>query len=173
MSKEFKRCPRCNFKTPSSMATCGNCGLNFNKFNNATNKEAKSAFRMGEKERVLYTKQVPSDVKKWKVLLMSIFGGWFGLHYFNLGRLWRGLLQIVGFVLAFVYTHFAVSQNIRTGYLGALILVCGFIWAASVIIWISDIFAIIFNRFKYPVSLPYSTKVEKSDDVKLHNDKNQ
>jgi len=50
--KEFKRCPRCNFKTPINMSRCGNCGLDYNKFNKATNTEAKSAFRMGEKERV-------------------------------------------------------------------------------------------------------------------------
>lgn len=156
MSKDFKRCPRCNFKTPYNMGRCGNCGLNYIKFQDATNKEAKSAFRMGEKERVLYTKTRPNDVKKWVMILTSILGGWFGLHYFIVGRTWRGWFQVLGFAFAFVYTFCAVEQNIRTGYLGALLLLCGFIWAASVVIWLTDIIGIIFNRFKYPVSLPYS-----------------
>lgn len=163
--KDFKRCPRCNFKTPNNMGRCGNCGLNFIKFEDATNAEAKSAFRMGEKERVLHTKQIPSDVSKWKILSMCIFGGWFGLHYFNLGKLWRGLFQILGVVLALIYIYCAGKLNIRTGYLGNLILVCGFIWVASFIIWITDIVSIIFNRFKYPVSLPYSNNTNKMENV--------
>lgn len=164
MNKEFKRCPRCNFKTYSDMARCGNCGLNFEKFNSATNAEAKSAFRMGEKERVLYTKKVPSDVNKWKLLILCILGGWFGLHYFKIGRIFKGWFQVAGFMLAFVYSFCAVQQNIRTGYLGALILICGIIWLSSFVIWLTDTVSIIFNRFKYPVSLPYSdSKLKKGE----------
>lgn len=163
MSKEFKRCPRCNFKTPNDLARCGDCGLNFIKFNDATNAEAKSAFRMGEKERVLHSRHIPSDVNKITILLQCIFGGWFGLHYFSLGKKWRGIFQILGLVFAFVYTFAAVKHNIRSGYLGNLVLVCGIIWATSFIIWLFDILSIIFNRFKYPVSLPYSSKVEKGE----------
>lgn len=165
--KEFKRCPRCNFKTPNNMARCGNCGLNFEKFNNATNAEAKSAFRMGEKERVLHTTKVPSDINKWKFLLVCIFGGWFGLHFFKLGKKWRGLFQILGLLGAFIYSYFIIKFNLRTGYAGNLVLVCGIIWVASFIIWLSNILSIIFNRFKYPVSLPYSNKVETIENVKL------
>ena len=31
-TKEFKRCPRCNNKSPINVAKCGNCGLNYDKF---------------------------------------------------------------------------------------------------------------------------------------------
>lgn len=168
--KEFKRCPRCNFKTPNDMARCGNCGLNFEKFNTATNAEAKSAFRIGEKERVLHTTKVPSDINKWKFLLLCILGGWFGLHFFKLGKKWRGLFQILGLLGAFIYSYFIIKFNLRTGYAGNLILICGIIWVVSFIIWLSNIISIIFNRFKYPVSLPYSNKVETIENIKLHKD---
>ena len=158
MSKDFKRCPRCNFKSPIAMKKCGGCGLDYDKFASATNAEAKSAFRMGEKERVLHTKHIPNDVKKTDILFKCIFGGWFGLHYFSLGKLYRGIFQIIGLILSSVYTYFAVQLDIRTGYIGNLLLFCGIIWVASFIIWIIDIFSIIFNKFKYPVSLPYSNK---------------
>ena len=118
---------------------------------------------MGEKERVLHTRIVPSDVNKWKLFIKSLLGGWFGLHYFSLGKIWRGLFQVVGVIFAFVYVYCAVTLNIRTGYLGNLILVCGIIWASSFIIWFADSLAIIFNRFKYPVSLPYSNNDEKGE----------
>jgi len=153
--KDFKRCPRCNFKTPASIKRCGNCGLDYNKFNSATNTEAKSAFRMNEKERILYSKQVPSDVNKTKILLMCIFGGWFGLHYFKIGRIWRGIIQALGVVFGFVYTFFAVERGVTTGYLGLMFLLLGFVWAYTFVSWIIDIVSIVFNKFKYPVSLPY------------------
>ena len=168
--KEFKRCPRCNFKTLNSMARCGNCGLNFEKFNTATNAEAKSAFRMGEKERVLHTRKVPSDINKWKFWLICLFGGWFGLHYFNTGKKWRGAFQILGLTCAFVYSFFIIKFNLRTGYAGNFVLMCGIIWVASFIIWLSDIVSIPLNKFKYPVSLPYSNKVETIENVTLHKD---
>lgn len=159
--KEFKRCPRCNFKMNIALRKCGNCGLNYDKFEKATNTEAKSAFRMGEKERVLHTRFCPSDISKPIILSKCIFGGWFGLHYFDLGKKWKGLFQVLGLILAAVYAYCAGTLNIRSGYLGNLILVCGIIWMASFIIWMSDIFSIIFNKFKYPVSLPYSDTLEK------------
>ena len=170
--KEFKRCPRCNFKTPKDIARCGNCGLNFIKFENATNSEAKTAFRLGEKERVLHSKKIPSDINKWQIFLMSLFGGLFGLHYFKVGKIWRGLFQVLGFVSAFIYACLAIKFNIRVGYLGNLIFVIGLIWLSSFIIWWADTFSILFNRFKYPVSLPYSNKIESIEDVKLHKENN-
>ena len=156
MSKEFKRCPRCNTKTPIQLKNCGGCGLNYDKFNSATNTEAKSAFRMGEKDRVIYTKTLPSDVNKVKMFIQCLLGGWFGLHYFKIGRIWRGLIQILGAIFAFIYSYSAVVLGIASGYLGYLILICGFVWVYTFITWLSDSFAILFNKFKYPVSLPYS-----------------
>ena len=161
MSKEFKKCPRCNYKTPINMPKCGNCGLNYSKFESATNSEAKSAFRMGEPERVLYTKQRPEDVGKIGMLMKCIFGGWFGLHYFSIGRKWRGLFQLLGLMCCIIYSTSVLHIGGLTGYLGALLLFVGIIWFASFTIWITDIVYIIFNKFKYPVSLPYSSKAEK------------
>ena len=163
MSKEFKKCPRCNSKVHVDFGRCGNCGLNFIKFNSATAEEAKSAFRMGEKERVLYTKQVPSDINRLSFFITCLLGGWFGLHYFKLGKLWRGLFQLIGFGLGILYSYFTVKYNIRFGYLANLLLVGGIIWASSVIIWMMDTVRIVFKRFKYPVSLPYSDQTVKTD----------
>ena len=166
MSKEFKRCPRCNTKTYIQLKKCGGCGLNFDKFNSATNTEAKSAFRMGEKKRVLYTKKVPSDVSKVKLFFKALLGGWFGLHFFAIGRVWRGLFQILGSIFAFVYSYCYTMLGITSGYLGYLVLMLGFIWVYTFITWLSDTFAILFNKFKYPVSLPYSNVIDAKSSNK-------
>lgn len=33
-----------------------------------------------------------SDKKKWTAFFLCLFGGFFGLHYFYVGRTWKGLL---------------------------------------------------------------------------------
>ena len=145
--KEFKKCPRCNNKVPTDFARCGNCGLNFMKFDSATNKEAKSAFRMGEKERILTTRHIPSDVNKFSTLMQCIFGGWFGLHYFAVGRLWRALYQLISFLLGMVYCFVVIKFNIYSGWLYNILLIGGIAWAISVIIWMWDILSILFKRY--------------------------
>lgn len=161
--KSFKKCPRCNKLVAYSLIRCGTCGLNFNKFNSATNSEAKSAFRMGEKERVLYTKQVPSDVDKLQMVVKAIFGGWFGLHDFSVGKLFRGLFQVVGVLLGAVYIVYRFNNPLNTTPIGYLATFLGIIWAFSIVIWAVDTLAIIFNRYKYPVSLPYKNSRKKGE----------
>lgn len=172
MSKEFKHCPRCNTKTPINFSKCGVCGLNYDKFASATNAEAKSAFRMGEKERVLYSKSVPSDINKKNMFIKCLLGGWFGLHYFSIGRIWRGLIQIIGTIFAYVYSYGTTVYNITSGYLGYLLIVLGLIWVYTFITWLSDSVSILFNKFKYPVSLPYSNQnIKQAKQVNNHDSK--
>lgn len=152
--KSFKRCPRCNKLVAYGFNRCGDCGLSFDKFNSATNAEAKSAFRMGEKERVLYSK-CPPDVDKSKMIISAILGGWFGLHDFLVGRLFRGLYQVIAFIFGIIYIVYAYKHPITYTPLGYLMTALGIIWAIGVVIWFVDTLAIIFNKYKYPVSLPY------------------
>ena len=44
---------------PNEMVICPSCQLNFNKFNGATNAEAKVAMRKGEKDNVLMRTGLP------------------------------------------------------------------------------------------------------------------
>lgn len=162
MSKSFKRCPRCNNKTPIHMPKCGVCSLNFERFNSATNAEAKSAFRMGEPERVLYTTQPPSDINKINVLLKCIFGGWFGLHHFAVGRYKLGGFYLVAFAMCVTYLTLALTTTL-SGLIFDIAFVCGVVWAISFILWLADIVKILCNWYKYPVSLPYSNQVVKGD----------
>ncbi|MFQ6773320.1 MAG: TM2 domain-containing protein [Clostridia bacterium] len=156
MKKEklTKKCPRCNMLLNIGAPSCPDCGLNFAKFANATNAEAKRAMRKGEKERVLNTSQRPSDVSKTKLLLSCIFGGLFGVHEFMLGRWLRGLFYCITTMLAFVLAWLQMYDftSVAFEYITEIVYL---VWVVILVIWIDSIFKIIFNKYKIPVSLPY------------------
>lgn len=148
-----KRCPRCNTKVPVGTGVCPDCRLNFQKFESATNEEAKNAIRQGEKERVLMRKGCPSDVKKFKLLLMALFLGFTGAHYYYVGRYKMGIFCttffIIGIVNAVVRTFVNISPSGDLWQIFTL-LVLG--WGAVLVIWIIDLAKICLNKFKIPVS---------------------
>ncbi len=149
-----KKCPRCETKSPIAIVVCPNCQLNFQKFDMATNKEAKEAYRAGDRDQVLFRKGCPVDVSKIKLLLMCIFLGFLGGHYYYVGRYKKGIFFtaffFVGVINAVVNSVLKVSP---TGDLWQVFTLLVLIWGIVLFMWIVDIANILFNRFKVPVSL--------------------
>ena len=154
-TRKNKRCPRCNFKVPSELAVCPKCQLNYQKFNLATNAEAKMAIRAGETDRVLYRKGYPSDVKKITLILLTIFLGFTGAHYYYVGRkgwgIFFSIFFVVGLINAFISVYFKTAP---TGDLFQIFYLLVLVWGLVIFFWIIDIFKVCFNTFKIPVSLP-------------------
>lgn len=148
-----KRCPRCNEKLPVEMVVCSNCQLNFQKFENATNKEAKEAIRQGEKDRVLLRKGRPNDVKFVSLLLLTIFLGFTGAHYYYVGRYKMGMFFSiffgVGIINAIINTMLKVMPTSDLYQLFTLLVL---VWGAVLVLWIIDIAKVCLNKFKIPVS---------------------
>lgn len=151
-----KRCPRCNTKMPNEMLICPSCQLNFNKFNGATNAEAKAAMRKGEKHNVLMRKGLPSDVSKIKLLLITIFLGFTGAHYYYVGRNKMGLFFSifcgVGLINSIIT---ALIETTPSGDLYQIFSLLTLVWGMVGIIWIVDIAKVCLNKFKVPVSRTY------------------
>ncbi len=147
-----KRCPRCNTKQPITMAICPKCQLNFQKFNEATNKEAKNKIHAGESEQVLLRKGRPSDIKFSSLLLITIFLGFLGGHYYYVGRYKMGAFCSVFFLIGAVNAIINIL-NLSVG--GDLWEIFAFLvlgWGVVLFIWIFDIANVLLNRFKIPVS---------------------
>ncbi len=148
-----KRCPRCNHKMPIEIVVCPNCQLNFNKFESATNSEAKEAIRMGEGERVVMRKGRPIDVKFVPLLLITILLGFTGAHYYYVGRYKMGafysIFCAVGFVNAIITTLLDVTPK---GDLYQIFTLLVLIWGIVIMLWIVDIAKVCLNKFKIPVS---------------------
>lgn len=145
-----KRCPRCQKKMPKELNMCPTCRLNFDKFNTATNAEAKQALQQGETHKVLMRTGFPADVKKWKLLLLTIFLGFLGVHYYYVGRKKLGLFCTVSFfvgVLNAALQHFTTAKND----LIEIVTFLGLLWGVVLILWVVDIAKVCCNRFKIPV----------------------
>lgn len=82
------QCPECGKEISSNAESCPNCGTPLKK-------------GKVKKPTVSTYATVTSNKKRKTALLMCIFGGWFGLHQYYVGRIGRGLLYTftVGFFL--------------------------------------------------------------------------
>ena len=148
-----KHCPRCNQKMPIEIVICPGCKLNFQKFETATNAEAKEAIRQGEKERVLMRNSRPQDVSFVKLLLITIFLGFTGAHYYYVGRYKMGaffsIFFAVGIVNAILTSLLKASPK---GDLYQIFTLLVLVWGFVLMLWIIDIAKVCLNKFKIPVS---------------------
>lgn len=149
-----KRCPRCDTKLEEEIVICPKCKLNFQKFDMATNYEAKLAYSESDNDRVLLRRGCPSDVKKWKLLLLTIFLGYTGAHNYYVGRNKRGIFFTVFFIIGIINAIFTIKNITLNSDLGQIFYFLVLFWGIVIFMWIIDIIHIIFNRFKIPVSLP-------------------
>ena len=148
-----KRCPRCETKMPIEIVVCPNCQLNFQKFDNATNAEAKQAIKQGENERVLMRKGRPSDVNFVRLLLITIFLGFTGAHYYVVGRYTMGAFFSIFFAVGIVNAIISTLLNATpTGDLYQVFTLLVLVWGFVIMLWIIDIAKVCLNSFKIPVS---------------------
>lgn len=155
MKKIIKKCPRCGEKNLEQAIKCADCGLVFERLSWATNKAAKNIMKEGKKNKVIYVTKTPSDIKKWKLILLVIFTGLYGGHYFYVGRyakatvfLTLGALFLVGFILS--------SLSLLKG---GLLYFFGPITGCLGIAWFVDILNVCISKFKIPVYIDTNKEI--------------
>ena len=144
-----KKCPRCGEKAPKNAVKCSYCGLVFERLKWATNSAGKKMLHLGKKNKVVYTTEMPSDLKRYKVLLMCIFLGLFGGHCFYVGRIKKGIVMLC-FGAVFLVGAILSINNLIPVSIGTIIYL---IVGALGIMWIFDIVNICVKKFKVPVSI--------------------
>ena len=149
-------CPRCGLKCLKGVESCPECGLVFSRLEIATNKDAKQKIRRHDKDFIINTSQIPSDVSYVKLLLLVIFVGIFGGHCFYVGRYWRGAILLVNALLLMSYVIFNdFLVNVDGGKLiAALATLGGFV----LLVWAYDVISVILKRFKIPVAIDVDEK---------------
>lgn len=156
------RCPNCGARMNKNASVCFKCGTKMSQIQHASHQAVKKARAEFEPEKVVYTKYFPSDLNYVKTLLMCIFLGLWGGHYFYVKRPIPGIIfavcwttfllfyLICGLNFGFVngYPDFEGHKNIElfsvfVAMMGALV----------VAYWVMDIIRIAMKRFKVPVVL--------------------
>lgn len=155
-----KVCPRCGIKMPQNVEVCPDCRFDFSKLAIATNADAKRKILRNDRDFIIYTNQLPSDVSYKKLLLMSIFLGLFGGHCFYVGKYIKGVTFVLNMILTLVCVIF--NQQVLAVDNGRLIQLFSVIIGIFMIIWICDIWRIAIKKFKVPVAIDL-----KDDEVKL------
>jgi len=142
-------CPKCYGRVNKNTQRCEYCGMRMSEMEGATNTDAKLALKGIYKDDVLMTRNLPKDVSKKKLLLLSILLGLFGVHNFYVGRKARGAYQLVSLVLiALSYLmEFLVFGAVTSRWAWPFQILEG----VAIIIWLGDILTIALNRYKVPV----------------------
>lgn len=132
---------------------CPDCELNFKKFEEATNHDAKIMLKSKQKEQVLLRASRPSDVSFWKLLLITIFTGFFGGHYYYVGRTKKGLFFTFFFFVGIINALISVFAKVDLkGDLWEVFYFLVLVWGVVIALWIIDIANVCLNKFKIPVS---------------------
>ncbi|MBQ8451320.1 MAG: TM2 domain-containing protein [Clostridia bacterium] len=92
--------------------------------------------------------QKPPFVKKAKLLILCIFLGWVGAHDFYARNHKRGFVSLITAILSFgLYALSSTWVWIQSAQLWLI----GFPGFINLFMWISDIFSIIFNKYKFRI----------------------
>ncbi|MBR2468134.1 MAG: TM2 domain-containing protein [Clostridia bacterium] len=159
------RCPVCGARMISGQI-CRYCNVTSDQVLEASNKEAKKAFKEKRKEEVCFTTNIPKDVNKLKLVLYTILLGWVGVGSFYVGRIYKGLYSAITFGLMVI----SVVAKLSFGETEVLMFISSFItWfmVANLLMWISDIFGFIFRTYKVPVVLPKNELNVKHHSIKI------
>ncbi len=128
----------------------------FSRLKFASNKAAKKKLIHFDYDYVIYTKDLPKDVKRWKLILLAIFTGIFGGHYYYVGKYVKAWLMTASFVYLIFCTVFNAQmvEILETYYLYCPIGVAAFAWMISLVYVLS-------NKFKVPITIDLTKEVEE------------
>lgn len=148
-------CPKCYGAIDKRTKRCKECGFNMNSIKGATHKEVKQARKDGFGEDVIYTSDLPSDIKKKKLLLLCIFLGLFGAHSYYAGKKFKAIYSTV---ITTLMLGFAVITFLYNSVANALGIVGNWIWSSctllmgfNLVMFVSDLIKIISNKYKVSV----------------------
>ena len=138
----YKKCPRCGNKCLLAQEKCEECDLVFSRLQYASNKAARKKIRKFDTDFVIQTTQLPPDIKWWKLLLISLFTGIMGGHYYYVGKYVKGGLMSAVFVYLIFLAFF--NPYFTNGYYYIPVGIAAFSWIVS-LVYVSV------KKFKVPV----------------------
>ncbi|MBR4270175.1 MAG: TM2 domain-containing protein [Clostridia bacterium] len=160
------RCPCCGAKLRKNDNMCIRCGTKLSQIENASHQAVTKARKEFTPEKVVLTKIWPKDLSYKNTLLMCIFLGTFGGHYFYVKRKIPGIIYLVCWSIFLVFSFIASQYTVGDSPVPqfnspAMDILFGFACCAGALItvlWLMDIIRISFKRFYVPVVLENNNK---------------
>lgn len=150
------RCPVCGAKLYQKQI-CPYCKITDQQILGASNKKVKECRKNGDKDLICFTTVVPPDVSRVKLVLFTIFLGWLGVNHYYIKRNIRGSFSLVSFVASVVLFVLTLTTKLAIGTFafsfGLLYDIAFVMMAFNLVMWITDMIAVIFRGFKIPVVL--------------------
>ncbi len=154
------RCPICGAKLYQKQV-CPYCKITDDQILGASNKKVKEYRKNGDKDLICFTTVVPPDVSRLKLILFTIFLGWLGVNHYYVLRYIRGTFSLLSFVLSVVLFSIALANKVSASFAQIFMIVYDiafFMMAINLVMWVTDIIAVIFKGFKIPVILAEKEK---------------
>ncbi|MBQ0017335.1 MAG: NINE protein [Clostridiales bacterium] len=148
-------CPKCYGKIDKQSKRCVDCGFRLNEMKGATHKEVRQARRDGVGQDVLYTTDLPEDIKKKKLLLLCVFLGLFGAHSFYTGKIFKAIFSIISTVAITTIAILFIATQTTAEYYGMAMVwtysVSLLLMGINIVMFLFDLINIIRNKYKVSV----------------------
>lgn len=148
------RCPICGAKMVQKQI-CPYCKITDTQVLGASNKKVKECRKQGNKDLIHYTTVIPKDLSRMKIILFTIFFGIIGINHYYVNRSVRAsfsMTSTIGSILIFImYLAIKFSTNFGEVLFSIVYQIIFYCMAINVVLWILDIFGVLFKTFKVPV----------------------
>ena len=145
---------------------CDTCGLIFDRLKFASNAAGIKALKNHQENKVVYVKEPPRDISKWKLFFISLFFGFLGVQYYKVGRNKWFIFMLFAFFSSIIFAtleYFGILVATDSVYLELILYFKYFPGALGALMWMGSTFQIAANYFKYPVSIDEDFAVEELD----------
>lgn len=146
-------CPKCYGSVDKHTKRCKSCGFNMNSINGATHKAVKQAKKEGFGEDVIYTNNLPDDISRKKLILLTCFLGIFGGHSYYCGKLFKAIYSTVISTIMIVFSILRLSNvlTLDVAVLNWSFSIITFLMGVNLVMFIVDLVKILTKKYKVSV----------------------
>ena len=109
------KCPICGCKMKEEFM-CPYCKITGRQVKTASNKKAKEKLITGDQEGVYNSSYLPCDINNTRLMLITLFGGPFGLHRFHVGKFKTGFYFLISCfytVIFYILSTMIFKDNLK------------------------------------------------------------
>lgn len=144
---------------------CKYCGITDEQVVAASNQKVKEYRKSGNTDMIHYTTVIPSDLKRWKIVLYTLLLGWLGINYFYINRPGRACFSLISTIGSFMVLIIDLLVDFSTKFVriafNLTYEILFYMMAINVVLWVTNSISVLFKSFKVPVVLPNKEDIKR------------